>query len=126
MIQRFFSNKWLFSSYLIVIILLVTLPINSAGDLNSITIITFRGDYFFHALAFIPWYLFKPVFNHKHLKWLAWGLLFAASTEGLQYILPYRAYNVNDLLANVIGIILGALLYLFFKQILSLKSINQL
>ncbi|MBN1227066.1 MAG: hypothetical protein JXA79_08735 [Deltaproteobacteria bacterium] len=34
--------------------------------------------------------------------------MFAQGTEGIQYLLPYRAYNVNDLLANSIGITLGA------------------
>jgi glycopeptide antibiotics resistance protein len=108
MILNLFSNRWLFGSYLLAIILLVTLPINSAGELNNITIITFRGDYFFHALAFMPWMFFKAVSTIKILPWLLLGLLFAISTEAIQYVLPYRAFNINDMIANAIGILLGA------------------
>jgi glycopeptide antibiotics resistance protein len=47
------------------------------------------------------------------LKWLLLGFLFAAGSEALQYLLPYRAYNVNDLLANMLGILVGfSLLFL--------------
>jgi len=34
-------------------------------------------------------------------------LLLAAALEGFQYILQYRTFNLNGLLANVIGIGLG-------------------
>lgn len=114
MIQRLFSNKWLFSSYLIVIILLVTLPINSAGELNNITIITFRGDYFFHLLMFLPWLFFGSALRMKPLYCLLIGLLVASATEGLQYLLPYRAYNINDLLANTLGVVIGFLLFIIY------------
>lgn len=38
------------------------------------------------------------------------GLLMAFATEGVQYFLTYRSYNVNDLLSNFLGVLLGALL----------------
>jgi VanZ family protein len=105
--------KQLFWLYLGAIFLLVVLPINSAGELNDVTILSFRGDYFFHALMFVPWAFFRHSFRFKGLSWLTSGLLFAAGTEGLQYLLPYRAYNVNDLLANLLGVFLGSLVYWF-------------
>lgn len=43
----------------------------------------------------------------QQLSWLLTGLLFASTTEGLQYFLPYRAFNINDLLANLLGVMLG-------------------
>ena len=36
------------------------------------------------------------------------GLLMAFATEGVQYFLSYRSYNVNDLLFNFLGVILGS------------------
>lgn len=123
MIAKLFKNKWLFSIYLIVIILLVTLPINSAaGELNNITIITFRGDYFFHALAFLPWAFFRASTNYHRINWLMMGILFAASTEALQYLLPYRAYNVNDSVANMLGVIVGFVVSNFALRINKLTS----
>ena len=105
--------KQLFWLYLGAIFLLVVLPINSAGELNDVTILSFRGDYFFHALMFMPWMFFRPVFRLNAWVWGLSGLVFAAGSEGIQYLLPYRAYNVNDLLANLLGVFLGSLVYWF-------------
>jgi glycopeptide antibiotics resistance protein len=99
--------KYLFVAYFLIIILLVVLPLNTATSLNTITVISFRGDYFFHALAFSVWALFGQIMQKRQLSWFLIGLAFATITEGLQYMLPYRAFNVNDLIANVIGIVVG-------------------
>lgn len=108
--------KWLFLAYLLIIILLVALPLNSAGELNNITILQLRGDYFFHILLFLPWMFFQKAFNIKVLYWLLLGLFFASATEGLQYLLPYRAYNINDMMANMLGVFIGFLLIVIFPK----------
>ena len=70
-----------------------------------------RLDYLLHALVFIPlvplWRLALP----GHPWWLVIisGLLFAACCEGIHFLLPYRSYNINDLLGNMVGVILGAM-----------------
>lgn len=115
MINSLLSNKWIFWFYALFIVLLVVLPINSTGELNDINIITFRGDYFFHVLVFIPWSFFQPALRNKTITWLLLGLIFASATESLQYLLPYRAWNINDLLANILGVILGFVLYKLFR-----------
>ena len=100
-------TKYLFWGYITAIVLLVTLPINSAGELNNITILHFRGDYFLHALLFVPWSFFQYLSKNKNWLWLLVGLLFASLSEGVQYLLPYRAFNINDLIANNFGVLLG-------------------
>ena len=87
--------------------LLTTLPLNSSAQLNHIKIVSFRADYITHAIIFIPWAFFSSIGKVSRIYWLAIGLLFAVCTEGIQYLLPYRAYNINDLIANAIGIIVG-------------------
>jgi len=109
MILRLQLKKWLFSAYTFAIVLLVILPLNSSSELNNITILQLRGDYFFHILMFLPWAFFRQATAFKILPWLMLGLLFAAGTEGLQYFLPWRAFNVNDLLANGLGVLLSLL-----------------
>jgi VanZ family protein len=42
----------------------------------------------------------------KTLGWLIIGVLFAFAMEAVQYFLPYRAFNINDLLANGLGVVL--------------------
>lgn len=136
-----------FLAYISGMILLVTLPLNNAKELNNITILQLRGDYFFHILLFLPWAFFhnaaakslrlricywplalsfwsaakptaksqKPTAKSQQPSWLLLGLFFAAGTEGLQHFLPWRAFNVNDLLANGLGILVGFALVLRFN-----------
>jgi VanZ family protein len=95
---------------------LATLPINSAGELNNVTIFRLRGDYFLHALVFVPWMIFYPAWEINQWFWLFYGVLFAACTEAVQYVLPYREYNVSDLAANVIGIFVGIVIIALYRK----------
>jgi len=121
---------------------LVTLPINGdiASELVDITILHFRGDYFFHALLFLPWAFFQfsetmILGNHSELKsysrtdpersrgiylvlWIIIGLSFAVSSELIQFFLTYRAFNINDMFANTISVIFGLMIWLVFKKVI--------
>ena len=50
------------------------------------------------------------------------GLLMAFATEGVQYCLIYRAYNINDLLANFLGVLLGSFALLINCTQLRIKN----
>ena len=107
----------LFFVYCIMLLLLAILPINGVSSpLNHTFIVKIRLDYLFHAFIFIPWMLliFLTYNNGNRYKklsyilfWISYGILAAIITEGTQYFLPYRSFNINDLLANLIGVILG-------------------
>ncbi len=102
----------MFISYVIVVLLLVLLPINNQGSkLNHTFVLQLRLDYLFHALLFLPWMFFKPKrsVTISTTVWLSTGLAFAMFAEGVQYLVPYRAFNVNDLIANCTGILVSAL-----------------
>ena len=45
-----------------------------------------------------------------------YGLVFNF-TEGVQYFLTYRSYNINDLLSNFLGVLLGSIALFFIPQI---------
>lgn len=115
-ISKLFSKK-LFWLYFAVIILLMIIPINTSGSLNHVTVIKVRGDYFFHVLLFLPWAFFGPCMRKNLWLWLLLGLLFAVSTETLQYFIPNRRFNINDMLSNLIGIILGLIVFTFVSII---------
>jgi VanZ family protein len=110
----------LFLFYAAAIFILAVLPINGKDShIDHVYLINIRLDYVIHAAIFLPWMLLyrlalKNPFEGKRWKILLTGLLsgllFAAVTEGVQYIVPYRSFNVNDLIGNVIGVILGAAL----------------
>ncbi len=103
----------LFWFYISVVFLLSVLPINGKNsDINHIFVLRIRMDYLLHSLTLVPWlYLASQKFN-KPIQPIGiimiTGLLFAALCEGIQYFLPYRAFNINDLAANFLGVILGA------------------
>lgn len=118
LINRLFSrrNFWI---YFIAILLLITLPINTPGSkfyLNNITVVKIRGDYFFHALTFIPWAFFMVAMKQRPWTWLVLGLIFSTGTELLQYLLPYRRFNINDLISNSLGILLGIGILIFLMN----------
>jgi glycopeptide antibiotics resistance protein len=103
--------------YFFAIILLITLPLNKSGSLNDITVVHLRGDYFFHILTFFPWAFFGLVMKKNMWMWMILGLLFAFGTELLQLILPWRRFNINDLIANGAGILLGTLIFVLVRII---------
>jgi len=86
-------------------------PIGTEG-LNNITVLELRADYILHAALYLPWVFLCVKTSNALPRWIFWGILFAAATEGLQYPLPYRTFNINDLVANVIGVVAEALILL--------------
>jgi glycopeptide antibiotics resistance protein len=116
MIKRLITPRNLLIAYIATIVILMVLPLNS-GELNNIFILRFRGDYFLHALLFLPWAFFGFLLQKRKGLWFMLGLLFAICAESIQYLLPYRAFNVNDLLSNTIGIILSFLLLFTFLKL---------
>lgn len=111
------NAQLLVSSYLIVLILLATLPINgSKSTVNKTFVAEIRLDYLIHATFLIPWMIFLLLFDWKTKKvyviWFSLGLITAFFIEYVQYFLPYRTYNILDLLNNFLGLFLGTLIWI--------------
>lgn len=105
--------KFFFCSYTVLIILLVALPLNQTTDsiLSDTYIVDIRLDYLGHILLFLPClFLIRLAWPLTLIFVILFGTLFAAAAEGIQYLLPYRAFNSNDLLANLAGVLFGILL----------------
>ena len=113
--------KMLFLLYLTTVVLLTVLPLNTRGELNHAVAFRFRADHILHCLMFIPLIPLAtlPGADWNHLSdWLIVpALLFAAGMEGLQYFLPYRAFNIHDVFANCIGLLLGGILAYLLEKI---------
>lgn len=93
--------------YIFFLHLLIFLPFSTMDKVENIKILEFRMDYLIHILIFLPWAFLKPKSGVKPWQWLMLGLVFAAGAEFIHYFLPYRSFNINDLIGNVAGIILG-------------------
>ena len=105
--------KVILYTYLIGILLLIMLPLSdvSSSLLTDNYVVTIRLDYLLHVILFLPFILLvRLTYLMPVLYVLMVGLVFAGICEGIQYFLPYRSFNINDLLANFIGIVTGILL----------------
>lgn len=70
-----------------------------------------------NVLAFIPLGLFLPVFTNKKKKGLFTflsGLLLILMIEFLQFFSRVGCYDVDDIILNMTGILIGYLCYVFF------------
>jgi glycopeptide antibiotics resistance protein len=108
----------LFILYISVVLLLNTLPLELATQINDTVWGEFRLDYLTHALIFLPWIFFHFWFRRiKKRFWFLVGFVLALLIEGIQYYLPYRSFNMYDVLFNVAGLIMSYLLFtgLYFK-----------
>jgi VanZ family protein len=109
-----YNRKIYLAIYIIFILLCVILPINSKNSsINHTYIFELRFDYVFHLLLFAPWTFLTPM-KKKYWFWLLIGCLFAIFAEAIQYFLPYRSFNINDLIANIFGVIVGLFIYFSF------------
>ena len=84
-------------------------------------------SYYVHVLLLLPWlFLTVSAWNRRVLPLLFLGAGVAVLLESIQYFLPYRSFNINDMLANMLGVGLGLTLliprvYLFLMRVSWLK-----
>ena len=98
--------------YLLILVLGSVLPINSgSSSLNNTYIVEVRSDYFLHVLVLIPLPILLSLSLMSRTRiWLqvvVFGLLVVVFCESVQMLIPYRAFNINDLFANGVGALIG-------------------
>lgn len=102
--------------YFVALAILMWAPLNGVGIPLNNYILGLRLDHLLHASVFIPCTLFlMDVIGRRWLVWLA-AVAVGLLTEGVQWLLPYRGYDVNDLIANALGITLGWLIILAVRK----------
>jgi len=110
------SQTLLIVGYCAMILILSVASISGSASLNKKWILGIRSDYLLHALQFVPWMvLIRWRWREKKgagffLLALGAGLLLAVISEGVQFILPYRSFNIFDLVANCVGLVLGGMI----------------
>lgn len=75
-----------------------------------------RMDHLLHASVFIPCSLF--IYDLYKRKWAVWPTAVAIGvlTESVQALLPYRGFDINDMIANFLGVSLGWIIILTIKH----------
>jgi len=99
--------KIVFSIYIVLIILFSIAYTGNNLELHRIYILCFRFDHLLHVALFIPWAFLGIKMNKNLLLWFFLGILFAAGTEIAHCLIPYRSFDISDLIVNIIGIVLG-------------------
>ena len=94
--------------YFCILFLLMWMPLGGLGVPLNNFVLGIRLDHLLHASIYIPCAWFLMDFQRsKPLQLLLISLGIALLTESVQLILPYRGFDVNDLIANFIGVFLG-------------------
>lgn len=81
-----------------------------------------RLDHLLHASVFIPCSLF--IYSPYWKKWTVWlaAVGVGVLTESVQALLPYRGFDINDMIANFLGVSLGWMIILYMKHKISKRQ----
>jgi glycopeptide antibiotics resistance protein len=111
------ASKLAMIAYCSAILLLSVLKINGSSSMGKSRLAGFRSDYLLHVLLFVPfmmlarWHWGREGGNRSWFyAALVAGFALAGFSEGVQRFLPYRMFNLKDLGANCLGMVIGALI----------------
>ena len=112
--------------YFVLLAVLMWAPLNGLGVVLDKFVLGLRLDHLLHGAVYLlcPFFL-MDFLNYRKGQILLLSVVIGLFTEYVQYLLPYRGFDVNDLIANVIGCILGLVTILPFllrrKKIITTK-----
>ncbi len=122
-----YSFKYLFYFSLIVLLILYLFPGSLIGyllygnsgkqpDLISNPIGTSINHLIFFFYVSIIGFIFR-INQKKFLNSFSFLFLVSITLELLHYLIPNRAFELNDLYANSLGVLLAYLIFKFFKKL---------
>lgn len=110
--------------YLVILIFFYLIPLSESLSLNRYHYFTFRGDHVIHLLVFTPLpFLFLPLFlqqtKRRIFKAFFLALSIAICFELSHLFVSYRAFTLEDLTANISGVMIGLILLVINRYWLS-------
>jgi predicted glycosyltransferase/VanZ family protein len=113
---------WFFAFYFLTLLFLYVVPLEGGFSLNKFHFSGFRLDHILHTLLFIPTaFVIAPIFlrqtQFRVFKIIALSFLIAALFETIHLLVSYRAFTIEDLLSNLLGVAIGSGLFILFKKI---------
>ena len=117
--MKILHTNWLAGLYVLMLLIAALIPIgNETQILLSNYTLQVRADYLVHALFYLPLPVVLLLSGWgRRGGWMPVILLSMAVVvlfETVQMLIPYRTFNINDLIANGIGVFIGLLLFVFF------------
>lgn len=104
--------------YLLILIILMVIPTGNA-NINDTFVLGFRGDHVVHCLVYMPWMIARSGISSKSINRYVWfivGLVVVIGLEYIQMLLPYRAFNINDIVAGGVGLLLSLPLNMIYQK----------
>ncbi len=117
------NRRWMRWLYFAFLLILMWAPMGFTGlPLNNF-VFGIRLDHLLHASVYLPSAFFLMDFrflsrrgrNPNAAVWLM-GVAVSVVTESVQYLLPYRGFDINDLIANFLGVTLGWFIIRLLKK----------
>lgn len=110
--------------YFVGLAVLMWAPLNGVGVPLDNYLLGLRLDHLLHASVYIPCTLFlmdlfrRGTRSRRRVGWLTWlsAVAIGILTESVQYLLPYRGFDINDMVANFLGVSLGWAIILLVKH----------
>lgn len=94
--------------YFVLLAILMWAPLNGLDVALNKYVLGLRLDHLLHGAVYLLCPLFLMDFlNRRKGQILLLAIVIGIFTEFVQYLLPYRGFDVNDLVANMIGCLLG-------------------
>lgn len=107
--------------YFLALIILMWAPLNGLGVPLDNFVFGIRLDHLLHASVFLPcaFYLYGSISHSRPGYMATWliAVLVGVISESVQYLLPYRGFDINDMVSNFLGVTLGWLIcYLVYRK----------
>ena len=134
-------SGWLLLTWFIVILSLALIPLSSSLSKLDVGKIEIRFDYLYHIIAFATGTLLAVLYSVrkypypqppalpvnrsfsegwrtarriKIIIFLCLILLYAILHEYIQKLIPWRSFNINDIISNILGVALGIIIAILF------------
>ena len=122
--MKILHTNWLAGLYLILLLTGALIPLGMGSTaLNNNYTFHVRADYLLHSLFYIPLPVILLLSRWgRRAGWIQvilFSIIVVVLFETVQMLVPYRAFNINDLIANGIGVVIGFILFAVFGTKLS-------
>lgn len=112
-------NKYTVALYIIVTIVAMLYSPTDTGIRNPLGMGEL-GDYIAHFIIYLPWMICGEIIWGDRLNdklWFTIGTLFVVSLEICQYFLPYRGFNIYDMLVGEVGLLVSCALLRTWRRL---------
>lgn len=102
------QRRWQSPLYFVLLAFLMWAPLNGVGIPLNNFVLGIRLDHVLHASVYLFCAYYWQDWLHRRMGWVwLFAILTGLLTESVQYLLPFRGFDINDLIANAFGSTVG-------------------